>query len=308
MDKSIKFMKKQKILITGILGYIARDICEAYKMNGYDIIGIDCKFDPIKVKWLTENGIKYYQRDLFNIKDLLSDVYLIIHTAGITTVPTVKSKSNLNIDSEIIKTGVDGTRELIKHSPHNCKFIFLSTHVIFESLTTQVLNIDETFTPCPNLAYSTSKYQSELDILSSNKKSIILRLGSVYGYNEHIRCNVLSNLFSKLAAVDGKLKVFGNGNNIKPLVGVSDVGKVIFHLDSLNFNQQIFNVANEHITVKELANICKLYAPHINIEFTDDEIPNNGYSLSTEKLKNTGFIFSTNINSEIKKMIGMWSY
>lgn len=309
MDKPIEIMKKQKLLITGVLGYISRGFCELHK-NDYEIIGIDNNFIPDKVKWLTENGIKFYHRDLFNIKDLLPSVDIVLHTAGITAVPTVKSQSNPTIDTEIYKVGVEGTRQIIEHTSKDCQIIFLSTHVVFESLAPTSEYITETYTPCPELAYATSKYQSEKDLLYSNKKFIILRLASVYGYNDCVRWKILPNLFSKMASVDEKLKVFGNGNNIKPLVGIKDVCRAIrwlqFNSRNHDHNGQIYNVVNDHKTVKEIAEICKLYNPNLNIEFTNDEIPNLGYSLSNEKLKTTGFEFYQTVNSEIKIMMDNW--
>ena len=305
MDKSIKCMKKQKILITGVLGYIARGFCELYK-NDYKIIGIDNNFIPDKVKWLVDNGIEYYHRDLFNIKDLLNDIDFVIHTAGITAVPTVKSQSNPTIDADIIKIGVDGTRELINNINDNCKIIFLSTHVIFEGLKTSESNITEGFEPCPELAYATSKAQSEKDLIYSNKKFTTLRLASVYGYNDCVRWKILPNLFSKMTAVDGKLKVFGNGNNIKPLVGVVDVCAAIDWLMQSDYNGHTFNIVNDHKTVKEIAEICNLYNPNLKIEFTSDEIPNLGYSLSNEKLLKTGFRFNQSLNNSIEEMINLW--
>jgi len=275
-------MIKQKLLITGVLGYIARGFCELYK-NDYDIIGIDNNFIPDKVKWLTENGIKFYHRDLFNIKELLSTADIVLHTAGITAVPTVKSQSNPTIDAEIYKVGVEGTRQIIEHTSKECQIMFLSTHVVFESLSDSISDITEVYPPCPELAYAKSKYQSEKDLLYSNKKFITLRLASVYGYNDCIRWKILPNLFSKMASVDNKLKVFGNGNNIKPLVGIEDVCGAIrwlqFSSRTHDHNGQIYNIVNDHKTVKELAEICKTYNPQLNIEFTNDEIPNLGYSL-----------------------------
>ena len=52
-----------KILITGVLGYIGRELCELYKNSADEIIGIDNNFIPDKVAWLIENDIKFY---LFN--------------------------------------------------------------------------------------------------------------------------------------------------------------------------------------------------------------------------------------------------
>lgn len=297
--------KKQKILITGVLGYIATGFLNNISIENYEITGIDNRFIPDKVAWLVNKGIKYYNRDLFNIKDLLKNVDFVIHTAGITAVPTVKSKSTPEIDKEIFKVGREGTLYIIENCNESCKIIFLSTHVIFESLKESIL-VTEKNEPCPNLAYSSSKYQSELDLFKSDKNFIILRLASVYGYNNSIRWKILPNLFSKKASQNEIIQVFGNGNNVKPLIGINDISRFIEFILKSNYNKEIFNVVKEHKTVREIAEICKFYKKDLKIEFTDDEIPNLGYKLCNKKILDTCFCFNNNIENEIKKMINIW--
>lgn len=297
----------KNILITGVLGYIARAVCDVYSNSENQIVGIDNRFIPDKVARLTKiHKIKYYNRNLFNIKDLLKDADVVIHTAGITSVPSVKSQSTPEGDAEIIKVGVDGTREIIQHTKDDAKIIFLSTHVIFESLKEQVFDIDENFPPCPNLAYASGKWQSEQDLINSSKSFVTLRLSSVYGYNDSIRWQILPNLFSKMASQNDKIKVFGNGENIKPLVGIEDVARCIKFMVDSNYNRETFNVVNEHKTVKEVAKICQKYNNNLNIDFTVDEIPNLGYTVSSKKLLTTRFQFKQNVEDEMGKMINLW--
>lgn len=297
---------KKKILITGILGYISRTLCDVYKNNDCEIIGIDSQFIPDKVAWLKENNISYYHRDLFNIKDLLKNVDVVIHTAGITAVPTVLSQSNPTIDNEIIKIGVEGTRQIIEHTNKDCKILFLSSHVIFESLKDVMLGINEEYPPCPSLAYACSKHQSEKDLFESSKSFIITRLASVYGYNSSIRWKILPNLFSKMASQNEKIKIFGNGNNVKPLIGILDVCEAVKLLEESNCSREIFNLVNEHKTVREIAEICKNCCTDLKMEFTSDDIPNLGYTLSNNKLLGMGFKFKQNITTEISRMIDTW--
>lgn len=295
------------VLITGALGYIARSLYKRFSRDNYEVIGIDNNFIPDKVARLREMGVRYYNKDLFNIKDLLGEADIVIHTAGITAVPTVKSQCTPQGDAEITRVGVDGTREIIKHSKDEARIIFLSTHVIYESFTEQVFDIDEDCPPCPSLAYASGKWQSEQDLRASGKNFITLRLSSVYGYNPCVRWKILPNLFSKMASQNEKIKVFGSGLNIKPLVGIQDVGRCIKFMAESNFNRETFNVVNEHRTVKEVAEICKSYNNLLDIDFTVDEIPNLGYTVTNKKLLSTGFKLTQNVEDEIGNMIDIWS-
>ena len=58
-----------------------------------------------------------------------------------------------------------------------------------------------------------------------------------------------------------------------------------------SFDNQIFNLTKDTITVKEVAEICKKYNSKIELKETNDEIPNLGFSLSNKKLLKTGLNF-----------------
>lgn len=294
-------MKKKKILITGCLGYVATAFINQYAAY-YDIIGIDNNFIPDRVANLVSRGGKFYQKDLFDIGAIVNEADIVIHTAGITDVPQTLSQSKKEKDDEIIKVGVDGTREIIKNLNADAKIIFLSTHVIFEGLNTNHV-ITEVVTPHPLLAYSRSKYISELDLLQT-KNYVILRLASVYGLPA-FRWKIVANLFAKMTAVNGQIKVFG-ADCIKPLVGVYDVARVFDFVIKNDINRETYNVVNENLKVKEIAEICKAYRPDLKIDYTNDEVINNGYALSNEKLLKTGFQFKDNVNDSMRQMIASW--
>ena len=296
-----------KILITGVLGYIGGELCELYKNSADEIIGIDNNFIPDKVAWLIENDIKFYQRDLSNIKDLLTDCDIVYHCGGVTQVPQTKEQSNLEIDSLISKVGTDGTRYILNNLPPKCKFIFLSTHVIFEGYDNK-FNLTEDNPPSPLLAYANSKYQTEFDLIGQygHINYIIARLGSVYGYNPNMRLKIIGNLLSKMSAIDGKIKIF-NGECYKPLIGILDCAAALKFLAESNYNREIFHLVNENIKVKEIGKICKDIVPGLIVEEVIDNSSNEGYTLNSDKLKKSGFNFKQNINDEIKNMINLWS-
>lgn len=295
-------MAKPKLLITGILGYVGIEVAKRYsKTKKYDLIGVDNNFNFEKVDWLTHNNIKFYHKSIFEIENLLKQADIVIHTAGVTKVPLTKDQSNPAIDSEITKIGTDGTRKIISEISNNCLFVFLSTHVVFEGneYNTPFREMD---IPIPILAYSKSKRQSEIDLLNSGKNFIITRLASIYGDNQSIRWNILPNLFSKMTSENQNLKIFGK-DNVKPLIGITDVARCIDFLISKKLNNQIFHLVNEHKTVEEIAKICQKHNPNIELNFTNDAVPNSGYRLSNDKLLNCGFNFTQTLETEIEKMI-----
>ena len=304
----------KKIVITGGLGYIGMEISlllsgESRKNN---IKVIDNSFFSERVSQLKRWGIEYSQVDILDsqkLKDELKDVDVIYHLAGITNVGTTIKDKDVKRDKKIRDVGIKGTQNIIKFSDEKTKIIFPSTHVVYEGLEKQKKEIKETFNPIPVLEYSKGKYQSEQDLKNSQRNHVILRLGSVFGNSfDSTRINIMPNLFSKITSVDGTISLYGKGSQLKSLVSVKDVARAMkFVADNQNINNEVFNCVAENMTVKDVAEICKKYNKNLKTISTDDPIPNNGYTLSNQKIKNVGFKFLYKLEPSIKEMIQEWS-
>ena len=202
-----------------------------------------------------------------------------------------------------------GTSIVLSQTPEKCKIIFPSTHVVFEGKTDLIENLDEEYTKFPKLPYAIGKDKNEEQIISSGKKYVILRLGSVYGYsNDATRLNIMPNLFSMIASQDGTLRLFGGGKQLKSLVPLIDTARCFKFMEEKNEIQfQTFHLSKDNITVENVANICKEFNSKINIIKTNDKVPNPGYSLSNKKLLGTGFKFLYSLEESIKEMMMKWS-
>lgn len=306
-------MKKEKIVITGCLGYIGFELCKLYigETRYKNIIVMDDKFFSNRVKQLKDWGFNFIQtsvNDKNQIQDILKDADIVHHFSGVTDVPRTGSESSVEKEKEIINVGIEGTNCILNSISDKCKLIFPSTHVIFEGLKETKFNLNENEIACPVLSYAKVKYQNEIDIIKSNKKYVIFRLASVYGLSEdNTRINIMPNLFSKMTAQNSPLKLFAGGKQYKSLVSVFDVARAFKFAADSNFSNQTFNLSNENLTVKQVAEICKKHKPNLKFIETDDEIPNLGYTLSNKKLLNEGFKFLYNIDTSIKEMISAWS-
>jgi nucleoside-diphosphate-sugar epimerase/quercetin dioxygenase-like cupin family protein len=302
-----------KIVITGGLGYIGTELCKIYSGESrYNKITVlDSRFVSERVKQLRDWGISFVHGSLSDeeiLKEILKDADVIIHLAGITDVAYTKTESNIEKDREITTVGIEGTRNVIKFCPKNCKIIFPSTHVVYEGFESTMLDIEESTPACPVLTYAKGKVQSEIDLISSGKNFIVLRLASVYGYStDTMRIGIMPNLFSKIASQNGTIKLFSKGIQLKSLVPLIDVARCFKFMAESQINKEIFHLSKENMTVKEVAEICKEINPNLSIIETDDEIPNLGYTISNKKLLATGFEFLYNIKDSIREMITNWS-
>lgn len=305
-------MKKQKVVITGSLGYLGTELCRLYSGESRykDIVAIDNRFVSERVKQLRDWGIDFVHANILDddqMAKVLKDADIIYHLAGITNVAYTKTQSNDVNDNAIREIGTEGTRKIINHSG-NAKIIFPSSHVVFAGRCDTEFDITEDRLLSADLAYAQSKAQSEADLNMGTKNYIIVRLGSVYGYStDTMRINIMPNLFSKITSQNGIISLYSGGVQHKSLVALLDVVRAMKFLAESDIKRETFHLSNENMTIKEVANICQKYNPTVLVEETDDEIPNLGYTLSNKKLLATGFKFLYNIDTCIEEMIKNWS-
>ena len=306
----------KKIVIIGALGYLGTELCRLYSGESWrnKIIATDNRFVAERVSQLKNWNIDFIQGHILDknfLNDVLINADVVHHLAGITDVAYVKNESNPQLDENIKKIAIEGTNNVLNSISEKCKIIFPSTHVIYEGFKETKRNIEEKENPNAILAYSTSKVQNEKDIKESKKNYVILRLGSVYGYSssDTMRINIMPNLFSKIASQNGTINLFAGGKQIKSVVSLIDVVRCMkFVSESEKINRETYNLVNEEVTVKEVAEICKKHNPEVSIKVTDDEVPNLGYTLSNKKILSTGFKFLYNLDESISQMIKQWLY
>ncbi len=305
----------QKIVITGGLGYIGTELCKLYSGEARykNITVIDSRFVSERVKQLRDWDINFIQASILDediLKTELGNADVIIHLAGVTDVAYTKTESNEQLDNNIKKIGIDGTRNIIKYSGKNTKIVFPSTHVVYEGLLETKVNVSEDETACPVLTYSSGKVQSEIDLFESDRNFVILRLASVYGYStDTMRIGIMPNLFSKIASQNGTIKMFSGGVQLKSLVPLIDVARCMkFMAENDKISRELFHCSKENMSVKEVAIMCKEINPKVTLIETNDEIPNLGYTISNEKLLSTGFSFIYNLRDSLKEMISNWSH
>jgi nucleoside-diphosphate-sugar epimerase len=305
---------KKKIIITGGLGYIGTELCKIYSGVSWHhkVIVIDNRFISERVNQIRNWNMEFVHGDILD-KDIVNkyfkDADIVHHLAGVTQVPRTKSESKADIDEKIKLVGEKGTQNILDAISKECKIIFPSTHVVYEGIDKVKNDIKEDEETKPVLSYSSSKAINEKQLRESGKNYVILRLGSVYGYStDTTRIDIMPNLFSKIASQNGMLKLFSGGRQVKSLVPLIDVARCFkFMEEREDLSSETFNLTKDTLTVKEVAEICKKHNPKITLRETNDEIPNLGFSLSNEKILNTGFKFLYGLDESIKEMITKWS-
>ena len=219
-------------------------------------------------------------------------------------MPSTDVNLDLKKEDKIYKEAIKIIQNLVKYVDRESKIIFPSTHLVFENCKKNKKVFYEDSTPLPNLAYSRSKLKCEEILANSGLSYNILRLGSVYGYTtDEKRMFNLPNLFPLRAKKNLNLKLFSKGVQIKSIISVKDVADAMIHLTKKNLNNEIYHLVSEHLTVKEIAKICKNFNKQIKLISTNDKIPYKGYIMNTKKIIKTKFRYKNFYKDFVKKII-----
>jgi nucleoside-diphosphate-sugar epimerase len=166
----------------------------------------------------------------------------------------------------------------------------------------------------PRGAYSISKKYAEDALLRLGNEGFaptILRQGTVYGWSQRMRFDLVVNTFLKDAVTAGKLYLHGGGWQWRPLVDVSDVARA--HCIALSapldeVRGEIFNVMQENYQVRQLAMLVagslSLRGRHVTLE--EAPLPKlvRDYRMSNQKLtQRLGFTPAVTVLESIDVML-----
>ena len=290
-----------KVLVTGGAGYIGSLVVEELLHKGHEPIVFDSFY------WGKESLQAYFDRiklihgDCRNSRDVIyaiENVDAIIHLAGIVGEFACKSnyRAHFSINVESTRTLVncctDPELDLIRD------FVFLSSCSVYGNVKGLYDEVKEETLTNPLSSYAHAKLQSEKIILDRAKEvphfhPTILRLTTVFGWSPRPRLDLVTNLFAYNAWKEGKITIYGDGEQYRSLIHVRDVARAVVQtLEAPRFMREgkIFHVGEEsnNKTVKEIAEIVCAVLPETQIDYIKDSpTDRRDYRINCQKLKNS---------------------
>ena len=166
--------KNTKVAVTGANGFIGSKLVKKLLNKNIQVLCLQRN----NINKMNMNTHYFNLRNLNNdTLSILSNVDVVVHTAGLVHQGKLSEKKYLNLNFEATKKIFEKCKELkIK------KFIFLSTMSVYGlTSSSSKININSLVNPTTN--YAKSKFLTERYLLSqkSNIKVSIIRLPSVYG-------------------------------------------------------------------------------------------------------------------------------
>jgi len=279
-----------RYFVTGGAGFIGANYVEHLFENVQGLTGVTI-FD--KFSYLSDPRLKIIKGDVCDLSLLeksMNNHDFVIHFAA-------ESHVDRSIDdaSIFIETNVLGTLNVLEASRRNSikTTIHVSTDEVYGSLP--IGSADETYPLLPNSPYSASKAASDLlarsYFITHGLDVRITRCCNNYGKYQFTE-KLIPVFILKLIAGE-KLPIYGDGNNVREWIHVSDHVRGIQQVLESGVSGEIYNIGSGvSLTNNQLADdLIKIFQQgSTSKEYVKDRKGHDfRYSISSKKIENLGF-------------------
>jgi len=218
----------EKILVTGVAGFIGSNVASRFLQEGYSVVGVDDlsggHLDNIP------EGIEFIKGDLAlasTIAMLPSDCRKILHLAG-------QSSGEISFDDPVadLEKNTVSTLNLIRYGIENKieRLVYASSMSTYGAVPDEA--ISESHECRPLSCYGVSKHTSEgyLRVYQGMLPSVSLRMFNVYGPGQdlsNLRQGMVS-IYLAQALANGQIEVKGSTDRFRDLIFIDDVVEAWF--------------------------------------------------------------------------------
>jgi nucleoside-diphosphate-sugar epimerase len=188
------------------------------------------------------------------------------------------------------------------------RFIFASTCSVYGA-SDEVL--DEYSLLKPISLYAESKVLTEqilMSMVSRTFSPVILRFGTIYGFSGRTRFDLVINLLTAKAVIDGEITVYG-GDQWRPFIHVEDAALAISQVLEAPLHlvhNQIFNVGSnaQNYTIQQVAEIVHRLVPAAEIKNMETKTDQRNYRVNFNKIRNAvGFSPQWTVDEGVRQVI-----
>ncbi|MCS6882919.1 MAG: NAD(P)-dependent oxidoreductase [Oscillochloridaceae bacterium] len=289
--QSVRGESAQRILVIGGAGYIGSALLPMLIERGYRVRLLDLLLfgtEPIK-DVLNHPNLEIIRADFRNVDEAvraMRDVDAVIHLGAIVGDPACTVHEELTIEVNLMATRM--LAEVAKGSGVE-RFIFASTCSVYGA-SDEVLHERSALNPVS--LYARSKIASErvlLQLASERFAPVILRFGTVYGFSGRTRFDLVVNLLTAKALIEGKITVFG-GDQWRPFVHVADAALAVVH--SLEaplavVRSEIFNVGSneQNYTIRQIGELIHRMVPSAELVELGNDGDRRNYRVNFDKIR-----------------------
>ena len=282
----------RQVLVIGGAGYIGSALLPKLLNNGFQVRLLDALIygdGPIQAVSGHPNLdiIEGDFRHVENVVEAMRNVHAVVHLGAIVGDPACNLDEDLTIDINLSATRM--IAELAKTQGVS-RFIFASTCSVYGACD-EIL--DEHSQIQPVSLYGHTKAASEkilLDMADDQFSPTILRFATVYGLSGRTRFDLVVNLLTAKAKIDGKISIFG-GQQWRPFVHVDDAAASVVRVLESEIQlvaAHIFNVGSnkQNYTISEIGELVHQQVMGSTIHTIDGDDDPRNYRVDFRKIHN----------------------
>ncbi|MCG8418940.1 MAG: NAD-dependent epimerase/dehydratase family protein [Proteobacteria bacterium] len=299
----------RRILVIGGAGYLGSVLCRQLLDEGYQVRVLDVlMFGDGAIADLYENrDFELIQGDFRHIEVVVRaavDIDAVIHLGAIVGDPACAVDEDHSVDVNYAATRM--IREVCRGYGIR-RFLFASTCSVYGASDEIV---EERSALNPVSLYAHTKAESERALLEKHDDDFsptILRLATVFGLSPRPRFDLVVNLVTAMAVVEGKCAIFG-GEQWRPFVHVSDVARaMIAVLKAPEFvvAGQIYNVGDDsnNMQLREVGDLVEELIAGADVVRQEDDVDLRNYRVSFHKIRDQlGFTALRDVRSGIEEL------
>jgi UDP-glucose 4-epimerase len=294
-----------RFVVTGGCGFIGSNLLERLVHDGHDVAVFD-NLSSGSLKNIEGLNVKFFNEPYVKIGSLFPNADAVFHLGMPSSSPMYKR------DPSLVGRTVNDAIAIFEYAKlNNCKVVYASTSSIYNGNRVPYredmpVMVTDYYTEC---RYAIERLAKLYNVLHG-VKSVGLRLFSVYGPKERFKgeyANIVSQ-FLWLIQKDQPPIIFGDGNQTRDFIHVSDVVEAFMLAMEKEFECEIFNVgtgvAHSFNDVVKLIN--KYLGKNIEPIYKPNPIKNYVYYTladTTKAEKILGFKAKITLEEGIRKLI-----
>lgn len=224
----MKWESMEKVLITGVAGFIGSYVASRFLQEGYSVVGVD-DLSSGRIENVPA-GLEFIQGNLAQastISLIPRDCRRVLHLAG-------QSSGEISFDDPVadLEKNAVSTLNLIRYGIENQveRMVYASSMSVYGSVENEP--IGESHICRPLSCYGVGKHASEgyLRVYQSKLPFVALRMFNVYGPGQdmsNLRQGMVS-IYLAQALSNGRIVVKGNTDRFRDLIFIDDVVEAWF--------------------------------------------------------------------------------
>lgn len=301
-------LKTRNVMVTGGAGYVGARLVPRLLAEGHGVTVLDLYMygDDVLDEVKNHPRLRQIKGDLRNIETVnqaLQGCDTVIHLACISNDPSFELDPTLGRSINF-----DAFRPLVqaaKKAGVN-RFIYASSSSVYGVKADQ--NVTEDLPLEPLTDYSKFKAMCETVLEEERTPGFVtltIRPATVCGYSPRQRLDVIVNILTSHAVVNGKIKVFG-GAQLRPNLHIEDMVDLYLlclQLPDERIDGRIYNAGYENIKVSDLAERVRTVVGNVAVEVLPTDDPRS-YHVSSERIqRELGFQPKHTVEEAIRDLV-----